>query len=91
MVGVQIEFVGQGPLLPTVQGIAGGRVVGVKQRPLFVIVRVSIESSTRRQVIRYILLNKVKRGSPATRSLSGGSNDSIKPETGSLRDTYPQV
>lgn len=36
MVGVQIEFVGQGPSLPTVQGIAGGRGVGVKQSPLYV-------------------------------------------------------
>lgn len=34
MVGVQIEFVGQGSSLPTVQGITGGCMTRVTQRPL---------------------------------------------------------
>lgn len=34
MVGVQNPFVGQGASLPTVQGMAGGRVTGVKHWPL---------------------------------------------------------
>lgn len=32
-VGVHVEPVGQGPLLPTVQGISGGKVWMLRQRP----------------------------------------------------------
>lgn len=43
IVGVQVEPVGQGPLLPTVQGICGGRVGVLMQRPPQVEVWVQIE------------------------------------------------
>jgi len=43
MVGVHVEPVGQGPLFPIVQGISGGRVCGVKQRPPQVCVGVQVE------------------------------------------------
>lgn len=43
IVGVQVEPVGHGPLLPTVQGISGGRVCEVRQRPPQVSVCVQME------------------------------------------------
>lgn len=43
IVGVHVEPVGQGPLLPTVQGISGGKVCEVRQRPPHVSVCVQME------------------------------------------------